>query len=560
MNDQDLIDLKPTEAKRIAQYKDRWNSFGVNTGIVKISERLTLAELKKYELFQEYDDDNFLEKLLPDISIATWKLGKILFEEGNYLDLAFFVLDGNVEIFLKRLQESANLSRPLFDASRTMPALDSKTIPATSFPALAGDKTASMETMLQSQLRRQSRGDSKTIYLSSLDVDIPAGSIMRLGPGEIFGEIGAMNGWPQSVTARTATECTLLQIRTPALRRMKTESSEFQARLDQLYRERSLATHLKTTPLLQNCDDAFIQALTQKVELVSLRPKKIAIKEGDPVDALYLVRSGFVKLSQQFGEEAIVATYLSKGMTLGEIELLLDDVEKWKFTATSVEHCDLVKIGRADFRELVRQYPAVEKQLWETAVARIKETGGSKKNIGQSEFIDAALEKGLMQGNSILVIDLETCTRCDDCVRACADTHEGQPRFVREGDKYENFLITKSCYHCYDPMCLIGCPTGAIRRANIGAVVEIEDDLCIGCKACANNCPYDAIVMADTGTMWPLDALEKDYRGKPRLLASKCDRCAKTNHGPACVNNCPHGCAIRVASLDEFQRLLERRI
>jgi Fe-S-cluster-containing dehydrogenase component len=38
-------------------------------------------------------------------------------------------------------------------------------------------------------------------------------------------------------------------------------------------------------------------------------------------------------------------------------------------------------------------------------------------------------------------------------------------------------------------------PTGAIRRASVGDVVEIIDNLCIGCKACANNCPYDAIVM-----------------------------------------------------------------
>jgi len=552
MNEPDLMEVKQTEAKRIAQYNDRWNAFGVNTGIVKISDRLSLAELKNYELFQEYDDDKLLEKLLPDISIATWKKGAILFEEGTYLDLAFFILDGSVEIFLKRLQEAPNLGRPIFDVSRTMPAFDSKTAPA-------GDKTVTMETMLQSQLRRQDQGDAKTRYLSALDVDLPGGSVMRLGPGEILGEIGAMNGWPQSVTARTANECKLLQIRTPALRQMRDESDNLKKRLDQLYRERSLATHLKTTPLLQNCDDAFIQALTQKVELVSLRPKNVVSKEGDPVDALYLVRSGFVKLSQQFGEESIVATYLSKGMTLGEIELLLDDVEKWKFTATSVEYCDLVKISRADFRELVRKYPAVERQLWETAVARIKETGGSKKNIGRAEFIDAALEKGLMQGNSILVIDLETCTRCDDCVRACADTHGGRPRFVREGDKYENFLITKSCYHCYDPLCLIGCPTGAIRRANIGAVVEIEDQLCIGCKTCAGNCPYDAIVMTDTGTVWAMDALEENYRGKARLLASKCDRCTKTNHGPACVNNCPHGCAIRVSSLGEFQGLLERR-
>jgi len=551
MSEQDNLEVESSEAKRRAQYKDRWNSFGVNPNILKISEKLSLEKLKEYELFQDFDDE-LLGKISPDISIATWKQNSVLFEEGTYLDLAFFIIKGNVEIFTSRRQEQAELSRPIFDLSRTV-----MMEPTASFKT--GDGNGMGETILQSQVKKLQGGDSRTIFLSSVDVDLPVSGRIKLGPGEILGEIGAMSGWPQSVTARTATDCELLQIRVAALRKMKDESSALQKRLDQIYRQRSLASHLKTTPLLQKCDEAFIQALTQKVELIPLKPNKALFKEGDPVDALYLVRSGFIKLSQQFGEEPIVVTYLSKGMTLGEIELLLDDIEKWKFTATSAEYCDLVKISRADFRELVRKYPSVEKLLWETAVARIKETGSSKKNIGQAEFIQTALETGLVQGNSVLVIDLDTCTRCDDCVRGCADTHGGRPRFVREGDKYENFLITKACYHCRDPLCLVGCPTGAIRRANIGAVVEIEDSLCIGCTACAKNCPYDAIVMLDTGTAWTNDNAPADYLiGKARLLASKCDLCSHTNHGPACVNNCPHGCAFRVGSLEAFRQLLER--
>ena len=44
-----------------------------------------------------------------------------------------------------------------------------------------------------------------------------------------------------------------------------------------------------------------------------------------------------------------------------------------------------------------------------------------------------AMDTGLIHGESVLLIDLDTCTRCDDCVRACADTHGGMPRFIREG-------------------------------------------------------------------------------------------------------------------------------
>ncbi len=529
--------LRPTLVKRFEQYKDRWTSYGANAGILGISEKLTPGDLRRFELFRDYSDE-FLEEISADVAVAKWRKHAILFEEGTYLDLAFVVVSGSVEVYLHKvapaeLRSQAKSARP------------------------NGNGHAA-NTVLQTQLSKLGKNGAGIVFLSAMDFDLPAGKAALLGAGEIFGEIGAMNGWPQSVTARAATDCVLLQIRVPALRRMKRKSTVLKQRLDKIYRERSLSSQLRTTPLLQTCDSAFLEALAQKVELVSCEPNEIIAKEGEPCEAFYLVRSGFVKLSQKMGEGEIVVSYLSKGMTLGEAELLLEGRGEWHCTAASVEFTDLVKISREDLQALIKKHSGVGKQLWEAAVARIKEIGARKKNLSQSQFVQAALEKGLVQGNSILVIDMDVCTRCDECVRGCADTHGGRPRFVREGDKYENWLITKACYHCHDPVCLVGCPTGAIHRASVGDVVEIVDNLCIGCKACANNCPYDAIVMHETGEVWAQNMIPELLRGKPRLLASKCDLCYKTNHGPACVQNCPHGCAVRVGSVEEFQRLLAR--
>ena len=522
--------IRPTFIKRLELYKDRWTSYGATAGILGISEKLSPGDLRRFEIFRDYSDE-FLEEISADISVAKWKKNAVFFEEGTYVDMAFFIVQGMVEVYLHK-----NVSRqPNAPAGR------------------AG------KTVLQTQLEKQNKNGEQIVFLSAMDFNLPAGGAMDLGPGEIFGEIGAMSGWPQSVTARAIADCVLVQIRVPALRRMKRKSPALKQRLDKIYRERALLSQLRTTPLLRPCDDAFLEALSQKVELVSFEPNEIIVKESEPVEAIYLVRSGFVKLSQKMGEGDLIVSYLSKGMTLGEAEILLEGIPGWNCTAVSVEFTDLVKIAREDFLALTKKYSSLGKQLWETAVARLKQIGGSKKNIGKSQFIQTALEKGLVQGNSILVIDLKVCTRCDECVRGCADTHGGRPRFVREGDKYENLLITKSCYHCHDPVCLVGCPTGAIRRASFGDVVEIVDNLCIGCQACANNCPYDAIVMHETGGMWGENMIPELLRGKPQLLASKCDLCYKSNHGPACVNNCPHGCAVRIGSVEEFQRLSLRR-
>ena len=559
-------ELGGTIIKKAEQFQDRWNAFGTNSGILEISEKLSSEKLKKFDLFKEYDD-KFLDKISQDVTVATWASSSVLFEEGTYIDLAFFIVQGEVEIYIDKLQERPKMNQPMFNPFRTR--LFDQQVDLAPPKKRNGIKkkvekkpleNPLSQTILQTQFQKQGTDATPAatpiLFLSTMDFNMPAAGRMRLGKGEIFGEIGALSGWPQSVTARTSSECVLLQVRLPALRAMKRKSPALKKRIDEIYRERSLSSQLKSTPLLEKCDDRFIESLKDKVELISCSSDEAITTQGEPANELYLVRSGFVKLTQKFGESEIVVSYLSKGMTLGETELLLNEIDTWQHSAYSVENTELIKIDKKNFTDLIQKFPYTEELLWKSTVARTKESGASRKNVNQSEFINTALSKGLVEGNSILVIDLNTCTRCDDCVRGCASTHDGRPRFVREGDKYENFLITRACYHCEDPVCLVGCPTGAIRRASVGQVVEIIDDICIGCTACSRSCPYDAITMHDMGDLWPDNALPAPNRGKPHVIASKCDLCYKTEHGPACENNCPHGCAIRVKSIEEFQQLL----
>lgn len=524
------------EKRRSAQHRDRWTTFGARTGILGLSERLSAAELRRFEIFQGHDDA-FLTKISPDVSVARWQAGTVLFEAGSYLDLAFVIAEGAIEVFLTQRAAPA----PIFDAERT-------SFFSTSSPAVTATVPARAETAPPA---------SGITFLSTLDFALPASGRTELGAGEILGEIGAMSGWPQSVTARIARPSTLVQIRLPALRALRRASPAFKERLDAVYRRRSLADHLSATPLFAGLGPLEITALTHAVELVSCEPGETLTREGEPADALYLVRSGFVQLSQRWGKGEIVVNYLSKGMSLGEIELLAGETGGFTASATAVEYAELVRIPKLAFDAVLRGRPELEAQLWEAAVARLRESGASRHDPARAQLVETALERGLVQGNSILVIDLERCTRCDDCVRACAATHDGRPRFVREGAKIANLQIVHACYHCRDPVCLVGCPTGAIRRAGVGHVVAIDEQICIGCQTCARSCPYDAIVMHETGESWPDDMIPEHLRGTPRLVASKCDLCHTSEEGPACVKNCPNGCAYRIGSLEELEQLLD---
>ncbi len=90
---------------------------------------------------------------------------------------------------------------------------------------------------------------------------------------------------------------------------------------------------------------------------------------------------------------------------------------------------------------------------------------GTRRHLASASVpLERFLAEGLMEAQSLLVLDLDKCTRCDNCVRACADAHDGVTRLTREGVRFENLLVATSCRQCRDPLCMVGCPVGAIRR------------------------------------------------------------------------------------------------
>ena len=168
-----------------------------------------------------------------------------------------------------------------------------------------------------------------------------------------------------------------------------------------------------------------------------------------------------------------------------------------------------------------------------------------------AEMLEFLVEKRFINGTAAMIINMDRCTRCDDCVRACAATHQNNPRFVRHGPMNRGFMIANACMHCLDPVCMIGCPTGAIHRDSAHGQVVIDDLTCIGCATCANSCPYDNIQM-----VFPRDQAGRIYYDQatqvPIQKAVKCDLCIDQLNGvgPACANACPHDAMIRMDMRD----------
>jgi Fe-S-cluster-containing hydrogenase component 2/CRP-like cAMP-binding protein len=383
-------------------------------------------------------------------------------------------------------------------------------------------------------------GSSGTVILSAFPGEISPTGRTILEKGELFGEMSAMSRYPISATVRAETPLRLLQMRLPGLRMLSASSKEFKAYLDTRYKERTLGRHLKSVELFSGADDAFIEKIKKKAELQSFGPGQIIAEEGAAADFFLLVRGGYVKVSVAAGTSDLAVTYLRTGDFAGEAALLLD--EAWPFTLQALEHVEIVKISKADFKEVAGGQPQIEDQLWGHMLERLKQRGSVARNPASSEYLQMAMDTGLIHGESVFLIDLTTCTRCDECVRGCADAHGGQPKFIREGERYRNFLIPTACYQCTDPVCMMDCPTGAITRGVGTLEVTINEPTCIGCGNCATRCPWGNITMRETE--------EKRTDGKAVELAAKCDLCLGRPEGPACVQMCPHGSAKRISFKD----------
>src|SRR5262249_9139365 len=148
----------------------------------------------------------------------------------------------------------------------------------------------------------------------------------------------------------------------------------------------------------------------------------------------YLVRVGFVKVSQDRpgGEE--VLTYLGPGSYFGEIGLMghipevraeLGEVPEGTRTATcsALDHVDVVSIPGSDFREMLVRSPEGREVFVKGAIDSLRANARSKQQV-TSIPLGKFLDQGLMNAQSLLVLDLERCTRCDECTKACADAHD----------------------------------------------------------------------------------------------------------------------------------------
>jgi len=389
----------------------------------------------------------------------------------------------------------------------------------------------------------------------------------KLTAGQFFGETSLISGRRRPYTVTTGPDCLLLETPRSQMNKFINSVPSVKAVIDRSFLRWAIQSQIGFDLPPQGLDHLIETAKTQ-----SFDAKKVILKEGEPGDSLHLVRRGSVTVSRQIGGRDHVLSYIAAGGQFGEMAILKKGANTETVRANVAT--ETIRLDPEAFRDVLQKNPWVQLKLEKAALKHIYASG---KDIASGQdspdIISFLVSQGVGEATDVLLIDESLCVRCDNCEKACAETHQGISRLNREaGPTFAYIHVPTSCRHCEHPHCMKDCPPDAIHRNPDGEVVI--DDSCIGCGNCKEYCPYKVIQLAEkqppepTGLFsWllfgkgrapgqkPAPAHHGGDEGGHQKKAVKCDMCADLPGGSACVRACPTGAAIRVSPQEFINRL-----
>ena len=531
-------------------------------------QTLSVNDLVSHPLLQNLSP-KYLKFLEKSFVRKRFKRGDVIFKEGDSSHVAYLIEKGQFQLSVysqqKTLVKKANrgsfMSRFTFSFEDRSP--DDR--PSHTFNSMTygGSYAQLPENKLPLQPDHE--------FLAMLQRD-----------DYLFGESSCLNNYPQSCTVEAASDdCQVIEVGRNILQ-MLMRDRVCRELLESLYRERALGNDLKRLDYFSDLAEnerelsRLIRGLKQEAQLIKVRPGQVIARLGSQADYQDFVRIGFVRVEKRaVNGDVYVERYLGPGSIFGDQAVLssideiyselspahktrVDAIGRGRHVANyqSMDHVELLRIPKASLAKIYGEYRIVARKMRLKLKELLDEQAlMDSKNPLQSEKLTPFLDQGLANARSLLVIDLQKCTRCDECTKACAQAHDGVTRMIREGVRYDRFLITSSCRSCMDPYCMLGCPVDAIHRSP-DLTMKIES-WCIGCGLCSNNCPYGNINMhglVDRGsrskTVATDDPVIVNSQGKAviRVQATICDLCHETpSQSPSCVYACPHDAAHRVS-------------
>ncbi|WP_425517247.1 cyclic nucleotide-binding domain-containing protein [Sphingomonas colocasiae] len=388
--------------------------------------------------------------------------------------------------------------------------------------------------------------------------------------GSIFGEVGLISGRRRGATIRAAEDSILVEVSRQAALKLQSQVPAARAAITRISIERQLLQMFGSGLASEDLGEVLDSA-----EIIAVSAGKPVITEGEEGDDIFVIRSGSMVVEKQVGGKPVFLSYLPAGSYVGEMSLIAGG--RRTATVKAAIKSEVIRLKGDAIRAVMAKKPALLEKVRRDMASRqdlnafIEAKKDSFSGVVDlySSVSNFLVEQGVGEATDVLLIDENLCVGCDNCEKACADSHDGLSRLDREaGRTYAHLHVPTSCRHCEHPHCMADCPPNAIHRGPDGEV--FIDETCIGCGNCQRNCPYGVIRMdavppkkpgllswlffgrgpgpGEPGKAWSY-ANAKPGVERPKK-AIKCDMCSGIDGGPACVRACPTGAAIRVAPED----------
>ncbi len=375
-----------------------------------------------------------------------------------------------------------------------------------------------------------------------------------LNKGQFFGEMGLISGRRRTATISAGNDCVLIETPRRSMLKLLASVEAVRKTLDQVSLKRAVRQYLQAQIAEEEVDFLVEGALIKKYAA-----NEIVFNEGDKADGLYMIRRGSVMVSRAISGKEVVLSYVSAGNYVGEMALMSDAPRSATVRAAVPTECVMLEARR--FVEVVARNTSMRGGMDTRLMQRMSANQAMESNSDSGNLISFLMKQGLGEATDVLLIDESLCIRCNNCEKACAETHDGTSRLDREaGPTYAQIHVPTSCRHCEHPHCMKDCPPDAIHRSQNGEV--FINDACIGCGNCEKNCPYGVIQLApavppaakQSVFSWLLFGLGDEPGTSSQAVdknapkkAVKCDMCKDLKGGPACVRSCPTGAALRVS-------------
>ena len=387
--------------------------------------------------------------------------------------------------------------------------------------------------------------------------------VASLGAGDCFGEMSLLSGRPRTISAIAGKDCILLETPRRMVIKLMNSYDSLRESIELIFHIRSLRRYFGARGSNEE-----LRSIAQATGRHTFEAGQIIYQMNSHGDHMHLLRSGTVTLTRELMDRSVMIGQSRSGQSIGEMAVMGNSIRQE--TATAAVRVETISIKRPEFEALVSHKPKQKQTIQEQTSIKLIDSTGVEALPKSGDIMSFLMAEGLGEATNVLIIDEDLCIGCNNCEKACAETHAGISRLNRKsGASFHALHVPTACRHCEIPHCMKDCPPNAIHSNNAGEIYI--DNTCIGCGNCESNCPYDAIELVYAAPpkpglwQWLLFGLgpgpgeEVDYTASEEdkvmgLKAVKCDACTTLSTGPACVNSCPTGAAARLGP-EDFNRL-----